>query len=108
MSAVYVLRRTPSCGRLHSCPASYRPRVATLSPLEQEQMLAGHAFFLLAVSNAVGASEKDTSNTAEGHWVSARTPTTKHWLHPYLVGDAPLERSRGQNVGINRYNIVLR
>jgi len=64
--------------------------------------------FLLPVSNAVSACEKDTSNTAEGHWVSTRTPTTKHWLHPYPVGDAPLERSRGQNVGINRYNIVLR
>jgi hypothetical protein len=28
----------------HSCPASYRPRIATLSPLEQEQTLADQAF----------------------------------------------------------------
>ena len=40
---------------------------------------------LLAVCNAVGASEKDASNVVEGHWVSARIPMTKHWLHPYLV-----------------------
>jgi hypothetical protein len=41
--------------------------------------------FLLAVCNAVGASEKDASNVAEGHWASAGFPMITHWLHPYPV-----------------------
>jgi hypothetical protein len=76
--------------------------------LNKSKCLPVKPSFLLAVSDAVSASEIDTSKMAEGHWVSPRTPTTEHWLHPYLVGDAPLEWSRGQNIGINRYNIVLR
>jgi hypothetical protein len=40
---------------------------------------------LLAVCNAVSASEKDASNIAEGHWVSAGMSMMKHWLHPYPV-----------------------
>jgi hypothetical protein len=48
-------------------------------------MLADQAFFLLAVCNAVGTSEKYASNMPEGHWVSAGMSMMKHWLHPYLV-----------------------
>jgi hypothetical protein len=40
---------------------------------------------LLAVCNAISASEKDASNAAEDYWVSAGILVTKHWLHPYLV-----------------------
>ena len=47
-----------------------------------------------------------TPNTAEGRWVSAGVSTTKHWLHPYLNGDAPLERSCGQSIRINGYEFV--
>jgi hypothetical protein len=49
------------------------------------QMLAHQAFFLLAVSNAISASEKDASNMAECHRALAGMSMTKHWLHPYLV-----------------------
>ena len=48
-------------------------------------MPADPAFFLLAVCNVVSASEKDTGNMAEGHWMSAGFPMVTHWLHPYLV-----------------------
>ena len=48
-------------------------------------MLAHQAFFLLAVSNAISASEKDASNMAECHRALAGMSMTKHWLHPYLV-----------------------
>jgi hypothetical protein len=50
--------------------------------LDQGKRLPIKPSFLLAVSNAVSTSEKDTSNMAEGDWILARTPMTKHWLHP--------------------------
>jgi hypothetical protein len=60
--------------------------------LDQSKCLLIKPSFLLAVLNALGAPEKDPSNMAEDHWVSAGGLVTKHWLHPYLSGDAPLER----------------
>jgi hypothetical protein len=75
--------------------------------LDESKCLPIEPAFLLAVCNAVAASEKDTGNMAEGHWVSAGMSMVKHWLHPYLNGDAPLERSWRQSVRTNPYNFVL-
>jgi len=57
--------------------------------LNESKCLPIKPSLLLAVCDVVGASKKDTSNMAEGQWVSAGMSMTKHWLHPYLNGDAP-------------------
>jgi hypothetical protein len=61
--------------------------------LDESKCLPIKPSFLLSVSNALSVPEKDASNTAESDWVSAGMSMTKHWLHPYPNGDAPLERS---------------
>ena len=53
--------------------------------LDESKCLPIQPSLLLAVCDFVRASEKDASNMAEGHWVSAGVSMTKHWLHPYLV-----------------------
>jgi hypothetical protein len=72
--------------------------------LNQSEGLPIKHSFLLVVCNAVSTSEKDASNMAQDYRVSARFPITKHWLHPYLNGDAPLERSCIKNIRINHTN----
>ena len=75
--------------------------------LDESKCLPIKPSLLLAVCNVVSASEKNTGNVAEGHWISTRTPMTKHWLHPYLVVMRPRTVLR-RNIRINHYESVLR